>query len=305
MVLRTIIVDGDARSRQILSAGVTADSELTLVAECSTGSQMIRAMSDHNPCLAFVDAQLPDLNCLTLAKALCTKALTAVIFLVPPGHCLTPTFDGHAFGYLVKPIADDQLLTALSQAKASINKRRFHEGDLTRPVGALGSSFSNRNRLLIKGEGRLVFVRTEEIDWIQANANYVRVHVGDTSYLHRQTITGLERQLDPGRFLRIHRSVIVNIDKIRELRPWPTGEYVVLMRNGKELTLSRTYRSRLCSFVGEACPVANSKEDQPISTIREFRPKSEVADDGSTPNKDLSNPEFARRTPDVYEGRVG
>jgi two-component system LytT family response regulator len=276
MRIRTLIAVSDACSRQNLQVAVVADPEINLVAECSTGSQVMLALSDHCPSLVILDLQIPDLDCLTLVKVLGAETLVATIFLVPPGDYGMQAFDGQAFACLVKPIADDRLLEALREAKAYIKGRRLYGTDPNPLFRLLGgkSSLSNQDRIFIKAEGRFIFVKTQEIDWIQANANYVRIHVGEVSYLHRQTISRLERRLDPAKFLRIHRSAIVNIDKVRELRPWPTGEYVVLMRSGKELTLSRSYRARLPFFVGEARSIGSAME-QEIET--EYQPDSGTA----------------------------
>lgn len=201
-------------------------------------------------------------------------------------------FDGHAFGYLVKPITDGRLREALREAKAYIKGRRLLGTDPNRIFRILDV---NQDRMLIKTEGRFIFLRTQEIDWIHANRNYVRIHVGEASYLHRQTIASLERHLDPARFLRIHRSAIVNIDKIRELRPWPTGEYVVLMRSGKELTLSRIYRARLPFFAGETSPLGGAQEGQPSSTISDFSSLLRNAQDRTMPSREISKIEVANR----------
>jgi two-component system LytT family response regulator len=281
MGIRTLVADSNLSSCQAFRAVIGADSEISLVAECSTGDQVVAAVSEHHPSLLLLDVRMPDLGCLELVKILGTESLLATIFVVPPGNYAMKAFHGHAFGYLVKPITEERLLTALWEAKAYIKSRCLLESDPNRVFGLLGvkPNFSNQERILIKAGGCFIFVRTEEIDWIQANGNYVRVHVGRVSYLHRQTITSLERGLDPARFLRIHRSAIVNIDKIRELRPWPTGEYVVLMRSGKELTLSRTYRARLPFLAGDASPADNADGEQLFSPIDEFPSQLQAAHD--------------------------
>ena len=292
MHIRTLIAVSDVCSRQSLHAVVVADPEVKLVAECGTSSQVTLALSDHCPSLLFLDVQMPDLNCLTLVKALGAETVVATIFVVPPGDYAMQAFDGQAFGYLVKPITDGRLREALREAKAYIKGRRLLGTDPNRLFRLLNV---NQDRILIKTEGRFIFLRTQEIDWIQANGNYVRIHVGEASYLHRQTIASIERHLDPARFLRIHRSAIVNIDKIRELRPWPTGEYVVLMRSGKELTLSRSYRARLPFFAGETSPVGGTQEGQLSSTIYDFSSQLRDAQDRTMPSREISKIEIANR----------
>jgi two-component system LytT family response regulator len=294
MRIRTLIAVSDACSHQILRAAVGADPELHLVAECNTSSQAIQALSDHCPSLVFLDVQLRDLDCVELVKALGAETLVATIFVVPPGDYAMQAFHGQAFGYVVKPITNHGLLKALREAKTYVKSLCPLGGEPNpafRPL-RVNPSLANRDRILIKAKGRLIFLRAEEIDWIQANGNYVRIHVGEASYLHRETVIGLERHLDPARFLRIHRSAIVNIDKIRELRPWPTGEYIVLMRSGKELTLSRGYRARL-PLVGEATSVDSVKEEKMVPPINEFSSKVRIAHPEALSNRETSNGEFA------------
>jgi two-component system, LytTR family, response regulator len=271
MPIRTVIANRDTCFGQILHAVLDPDPEVNVIAECSTGRQLTPALSEHCPSLLLLDVQLPDLDCLTLVKALGTESLVSTIFLVPPGDYAVQAFEGRAFGYLVKPTTPSRLLQALSEAKADIERQLLGNdlGHLSRLSG-VRSNFASQDRILVKAEGRFVFLRSQEIDWIQAKANYVCIHAGGVSYLCRQTITSMERDLDGTRFLRIHRSTIVNIDKIRELRPWPTGEYVVFMRCGKELTLSRSYRSRLPLFIGEADPVGKARRNQLFSPLGGF-----------------------------------
>lgn len=296
MRIRTLIAGSDICFRQTLHAVVEADPEVDVVAECSTSSQVTPALNEHRPSLLILDVQMPDLECLTLVKALGAESLVAAIFLVPPGDYAMQAFEEHAFGYLVKPTTYSRLLQALREAKAYIKGRRLGT-DLDRLFRLLRvkSDFANQDRILIRAEGRFIFLKTEEIDWIQAKANYVCIHAGGASYLYRHTISSLERHLDPTRFLRIHRSTIVNIDKVREMRPWPTGEYVVFMRCGKELTLSRGYRARLPFFIGETNPVGNARENQPFSPKCDFPSEVGGAHDKTMPNREIPNVDLANR----------
>jgi len=138
----------------------------------------------------------------------------------------------------------------VARAKAYIKSQGVFDGEKSTVSGFSGVS-ADSDRLVIRSQGKFVFLSNKEIEWIQADRNYVHIHTGDSRYIYRQTMSSLERKLDPSKFVRIHNSTIVNVDKIRELRPWPTGEYIVLMRNGKELTLSRGYRVRLRGLTAE------------------------------------------------------
>jgi hypothetical protein len=152
------------------------------------------------------------------------------------------------------PLVEDEFRDVVQQAKRACKQQTVPCVSDVPKIPASGSrrqSLSFPDRIVIKSPGRFVFLSASEIDWLEAKGNYVQVHAGDQCFTQRQTMKAIESRLDPRRFLRIHRSVIVNIEKIRELRPWPTGEYVVIMRNGKELTLSRGYRQELPVLLGD------------------------------------------------------
>jgi two-component system LytT family response regulator len=163
-------------------------------------------------------------------------------------------FDVHALDYLLKPFDRERFEQSLQRAQDQI--RRQETGDLGRRLLALvhdlKPSPQRADRLVVKSGGRVFFIRADEIDWIEAEGNYVRLHLGETSHLFRETMNSLESRLDPQRFFRIHRSCIVNMERIQELQPWFNGEYRVLLRNGTTLTLSRGYREKLQDRLGRA-----------------------------------------------------
>jgi two-component system LytT family response regulator len=211
-------------------------------------------MKELHPALLFlgVKTEINAMDCVRMIRAHKDNTLPITILVAPRGKHALGTFDAQAFSHLAIPTRRAPLSKVLQGAKVYIESRRLHRSE-AEPSACLGSTvrlFSKPNRIAIRSRRRVAFVRAEEIEWIEAKKNYVRVHVGDKSHDQRKTLSAIERELDPAMFVRIHRSVIVNIDEIQELRPWPTGEYVVLMRNGKELTLSRGYRARFFFEMG-------------------------------------------------------
>lgn len=163
-------------------------------------------------------------------------------------------FDVRALDYLLKPFAPPRFRRALARAREEL--ARLETDQLVRHVARLGSagppSRPASDRLMVKADGRVYLVRTEDLDWVEAAGNYLRLHVGPATHMVRQTMNAIEAQLDPEQFLRIHRSQMVNIDRIRELQPLLNGEYAVVLRSGERLTLSRGYRERVRSRLGDA-----------------------------------------------------
>jgi two-component system LytT family response regulator len=186
------------------------------------------------------------------------KLLPMVIFVTAYDQYAVSAFEVHAVDYLLKPFDRERFGKALQHAKAQLRREQVNDvgniSNINRRILALLEEQRARTkyleRLVIKNNGRVFFLKTEEIDWISAEGNYVNLHVKKDSYLLRETISSLEAQLDPQKFARIHRSQIVNLDRIRELRHWSHGEYQVILHNGVELMLSRSYREKLHGSLG-------------------------------------------------------
>jgi two-component system LytT family response regulator len=177
-----------------------------------------------------------------------------VIFVTAYDRYALRAFDVHALDYLLKPFDRDRFRQSIARVRQQLEHRTG--GDLERRLIALVQDLkpahARVDRFVVKSGGRVFFVRNDEIDWIEAAGNYVKLHVGGDSHLFRETMNAVEARLDPDLFFRIHRSHIVNIERIRELQPWFNGEYVVFLKNGTRLTLSRGYREKLQDRVGRA-----------------------------------------------------
>lgn len=252
--LRVIIVDDELLARQIIREMLSDDPDIAIVAECVNGSDAIEAIQTHQPDLVFLDIQMPETAGFEVLDALNGRHMPIVIFVTAYDQYAVRAFEYHALDYLLKPFDSERFHNAVSRAKAQT--RRDRNGELDKRILALLQALKSESkyveRLVIKNGGRVFFLESSEIDWVEAEGNYVRLHTGKRSHMLRETIGSLEEQLDPKRFLRVHRSTIVKLDSIRELQPWFHGEYHIILHNGTKLTLSRNYREQLQSVLGKS-----------------------------------------------------
>lgn len=250
--IRAVIVDDEPLGRTVIREMLRRDQDFAVVGECANGHEAITVIQDERPDLIFLDVQMPEIDGFEVLAALNDDQLPIVIFVTAYDQYAVSAFEVHAVDYLLKPFDRERFGKALQRAKAQLQHER--PNDVSQRILALLEEQRTKpkylERLVIKTNGRIFFLKTEEIDWISAEGNYVNLHVKKDSYLLRETISNLEAQLDPQRFARIHRSQIVNLDRIRELRHWSHGEYQVILHDGVELMLSRSYREKLHGSLG-------------------------------------------------------
>lgn len=252
--IRTLVVDDESLARERLCDMLAADPQIEIIAECANGQEAIEAIQLHSPDLVFLDVEMPGIDGFGVLEALPPESLPTTIFVTAYDQYAVRAFEVYALDYLLKPFDQERFEKALVRAKTQISSQRTDalsqrilsalEEIKTRPV--------HLERLVIKMNGHVFFIKAEEIDWLEAEGNYVRLHAGKESYLLRDTISALESQLDPKKFIRVHRSAIVNIDRITELQPWFHGEYRIILTEGVQLTLSRTYREKLHELLGRS-----------------------------------------------------
>ncbi len=245
--IRTLIVDDDPLPRERLAGLLAGEPDIEVVAQCRDGEEAVTAIVDHEPDLVFLDVQMPQMNGFEVIEAVGGERMPLVIFVTAYDQHALRAFQVRALDYLLKPFDRERFREALERARRQVE--REETGDLGRRLLALVKDLRRdqprAERLVVKSGGRLFFLRADEIDWVEAAGNYVRLHVGTTSHLLRETMNAIEGRLDPEKFFRIHRSRIVNMERIQELQPWLNGEYAVLLRTGTRLTLSRGYREKL------------------------------------------------------------
>lgn len=257
--ITAIIVDDEPLARDCVRDALERVRGVEVVAECPDGEGAVRAIRDHQPDLVFLDVQMPGMDGFDVIREVGPQSMPAVVFVTAFDRHALRAFEIHALDYILKPFDDDRFHAALRHARDQIRLERG--GEITRRLAALlqdsdrdrtaappstsGSAPVFATRLMARTRDRIHFVRTEDIDWIEGKGNYVRVHAGEDSHLLRTSLTALLEELDPGGFVRIHRSIIVNLDRIREVQPWVGGDYIAILHDGSQLKVSRTYRDQL------------------------------------------------------------
>jgi two-component system LytT family response regulator len=254
--ITTLIVDDEPLARRNIRLLLKDDSEIDIVGEAASGREALALIRKHSPDLVFLDIQMPELDGFGVLENIDAEQLPAIVFVTAFDQYALKAFEFHALDYLLKPFDDARFEKALRRAKLQVGQRELK--DLSQRLVALLSGRESTapsstpvrqpqylSRLLIKSAGRVFFLKTDEIDYVQAEDYYVKLHVGRKGHLLRETMNEMEAKLDPAKFLRIHRSTIVNIERIRELQQHFNGEYIVVLHDGTEHKLSRSRREQL------------------------------------------------------------
>jgi two-component system LytT family response regulator len=252
--IKVLVADDEPLARERLASLLSQEPDMEMVGQARDGEEAVTAIHDDSPDLVFLDVQMPQMNGFDVIEAVGSDKMPLVIFVTAYDQHALKAFQVRALDYLLKPFDRERFKDALGRARKQLE--REENGDLGRRLLALVKDLRRdqpkSDRLVVKSGGRLFFLRTDEIDWVEAAGNYVRLHVGPGSHLLRETMNAIEGRLDPEKFFRIHRSRIVNMERIQELQPWLNGEYAVLLRTGTRLTLSRGYREKLQDRLGRA-----------------------------------------------------
>jgi two-component system LytT family response regulator len=251
--IKALIVDDEVLARKFIRRLLKDDHEVEIVGECGNGRDAVTTIRKQSPDLVFLDIQMPELDGFSVLEAVGLDQLPEIVFTTAYEHYAIRAFELHALDYLLKPFDQARFRDAIKHAKERIHQRQLEDGRVQ--IGALLESVKKQpeylDRLIIKADGRITFLKTREIDWIEADDKYVQLHTGKTARMVRQTLSAMESQLDPKRFLRIHRSAIVNVERVKELQPLFGGEHAVLLEDGMKLTLSRKYKAKLFELLGK------------------------------------------------------
>jgi two-component system LytT family response regulator len=282
--MRVLIVDDESLARQRVRRLLKAQTDVDVVGEAESGHEAVAMIRALQPDLVCLDVQMPGLDGFGVLQELDGGHVPMVLFITAYDEHAQRAFDVHAVDYVLKPVDEDRFRVAFEKArKQRANAvaaerlgelletvRRLADGgaalaDAKEATSAAGDAVVNAvpganagagatgryaSRILVKQDGRMFFVKTADIDWIEADRNYVRLHVGSTAHSIRERISGIEETLDPRLFARIHRSTIVNLNRVREMQQWFSGDYVVILDDGTRLRLSRHYRDRVEKQVG-------------------------------------------------------
>jgi len=247
MKIQTLIVDDEPLARDRLQKLLDAEADVAVLGQCTNGKEAVKAIREKSPDLVFLDVQMPELDGFGVLTALQHEQVPVIIFVTAHDKFALKAFEVHAVDFLLKPFDRERFQTALKRAKERIKQKRPGELDqrLAALIAEIRPEAAALERMAVKTSGKVIFIKTNDIDWIEAADNYVNLHVGNESHLHRETLTALAERLPSKKFMRISRSTIVNVDRIKELQPLFHGEYKVTLLDGKQLTLSRRYRKKL------------------------------------------------------------
>jgi len=233
-MIRALIVDDEALARERIRTLLAAAPDVTIVGECSGGREAVEAIVAERPDLVFLDVQMPDLNGFEVLEAAQPEWLPAVVFVTAYDEYALKAFEVHAIDYLLKPVEPERFRTALARAPGA------------KALGLLGMLDERPlERLVIRARGKILFVKPGDIDWIEADGKLAQLHVGRETHAVRIPLKRLEQRLGAHGFVRVHRSAIVNVERIKELEPWFHGEYVVVLKDGTKLTSSAAHSQAL------------------------------------------------------------
>ena len=260
MTLRTLIVDDEPLARDGLRMHLAGEPDVEVVGEAGDGARAVEAIRALQPDLVFLDVQMPEMDGLQVVEQVGPARMPAVVFATAYHQHAVRAFELHAVDYLLKPVTEERLRGAVSRARLRLAAPS--EEALAARLQALLEDFrALRERaggaepaapprkyaswISVAGRTSTQLVRVEDVDWFEAEGNYVRLHVGKVSHLIRSTLRAMEEQLDPSAFIRIHRSTIVNVNRIGEIQPWFGGDYIALLHDGRQLRVSRSHREQL------------------------------------------------------------
>jgi len=243
--MRVLVVDDEPPARRKLMNFLRQERDVEIVGEAGNGEKAAALIEELEPDVVFLDVQMPGMTGFEILETLGGR-VPLIVFVTAYDQYAVKAFEVHALDYLLKPFDRARLQTCLSRVRDQIG--RSAGADLQARMQRLIAEATGRayaTRLMVKHHGRVLFLQIRDVDWIKALANYVELHVGAQTYMIRETLNSLESRLDPDLFARVHRSVIVNMDRIKELQPWSHNDYLVILKDGTEIRMSRRYHRNL------------------------------------------------------------
>lgn len=264
--IRTLVVDDEPTARRGVRLLLDRDPDITVAGEAASGPDAVRKITEEKPELVFLDVQMPEMDGFKVLEAVRARHTPVVVFVTAYDQHALRAFEVNAIDYLLKPFDDERFDAALKRAKHEVARRQTDAlgvkldhllaylqagGPAAAPEPAPADAIQP-DRILLKSGGEIYFLKADEIDWIEAEGDYMKFHAGGRAHLLRETMARLEERLDGAKFIRIHRSTIVNIDRVRKLSPSFAGEYAVVLQDGTKLKLSRGYHDRLHGLLKSA-----------------------------------------------------
>jgi two-component system LytT family response regulator len=250
MTIRTVIVDDEELARRGIRSLLARSSDVQVVAECSNAREASQVIKTQAPDLVFLDVQMPGRSGFEVIESADPDRRPYFILITAFDDFAVRAFDVHALDYLLKPISEQRFELAMQRARTALSRSRDTLERGQTPFAADPGDAGEGDRIAVKADGKVIVIRISEIDWVKAEQDYVSLHVGTKAWLLRETIGAMEVRFAGAGFVRIHRSTLVNIDRVKELRPLDKGEFQIVLRDGVELKLSRSYRMALPRLTG-------------------------------------------------------
>jgi two-component system, LytTR family, response regulator len=244
--LRVLVIDDEPPARKKLTMLLRKEPDIEIVGEASNGIEAVAAIEESHPDVIFLDIQMPGMNGFEVLEAVDRERMPLVVFVTAFDQHAVKAFEVHAVDYLLKPFDQARLQSCLARLRDEHDSAQSRIKELLDQI----RSRDYLTRVVVKSRGRVLFLKMEDVDWIETSANYVELHSGTHSYLLRGTLTNFEERLNPRQFVRVHRTSIVNIERIQELQPWSHGDFIVVLKDGAKLRMSRRYRGNLSEIWG-------------------------------------------------------
>ncbi len=251
--IHVLVADDEAPARQRLIDLLTKDAQIASVDEAADGEAAVEAIEKKRPDLVFLDVQMPELDGIGVIEAIGAAHMPLTVFVTAYDQHAIRAFEANALDYLLKPFSDERFEATMARVKARLDERSIGEFGqrILKMVAASPTTERRLDRLVVKSAGTTRFIRAIDIDWIEAAGVYVTLHVGGKELLYRAALNDLAERLDPRRFVRVHRSALVNIESIVQLEPMSHGEFEAVLKNGARTRVSRTYRALLEKRLGQ------------------------------------------------------
>lgn len=249
---RVLIIDDEPLARDRIRRLLKEETDMTVIGECGDGMSAVQSIKGFSPDLVFLDVQMPEMDGMSVLREIGEGNFPAVVFVTAFDSYAIQAFEVHAVDYLLKPFDRSRFQGALQRVRKRLmeEKQSTLQTQLHQFMQSMGNANPYHQRLAVKNEGRVILLNVTDVEWLESAGNYICLHVGKQTHIIRETLNQLEEHLDPKQFVRIHRSAIVNMSRVQELRPYFHGDYKIILNNGVELSLSRKYREELTRRMG-------------------------------------------------------
>lgn len=245
-------MDDEPWARTRIASLLKAEGDFTVVHECADGAEAVRAIVGLQPQVVFLDVQMPGIDGFDVVEAIGAAAMPIVVFATAHQEYAVRAFDAGAVDYLLKPFDEERFRRAVERVRRDLRAPESAAAALENAMVQVRRGAPYAERLVVNNAGRVIFIRVCDIDWFEASGNYVTIHAGREKHMLRETLRGLSERLDPKVFVRLHRSSVVNVERLRELLPWSRGEQVAVLKDGTQLTIGRAFREHLMSVMNGA-----------------------------------------------------